>query len=360
MLRNRITTSGLLALLALSILAPTAASADGDRGHGDWNGGHGDDGHGDDGDWGQGGYGGGSASAPSIYAADLGRVVAGAVGTTTFRFGPDGSVSRVNGSGARVSGGAVRFQVSIPCQGSCNSKNTQVEIGSAGTPAGRLGPLTNFTVSMGTARLASGPTGSNPIRFTLAPIGNHRTATFYVGADAAVYGSDSSKPTGPANAPIYVTTRNWKGGGAATSGAALTANVFRGLSVSQTTALNFGTIVRPTGLLAGVILPASTGDIQVYGTAALSSDPPARGRFTVTGEGGQAVAISIPLGFSMSNGSDTIPVLLSREGDGNQALSNSIGTAGTFSFYVGGAFALTRATAPGVYTGSYTVNVDYN
>ena len=121
----------------------------------------------------------------------------------------------------------------------------------------------------------------------------------------------------------------------------------------------------PAKIFWHVTLPLSTegivtGSILVFGTTALSSDPATRGQFTVTGEGGQVVSISVPPGFSMSNGSASIPVLLSREGDGNQTLSNSPGTAGTFSVYVGGAFVISNATASGVYSGTYTVNVDYN
>jgi hypothetical protein len=300
--------------------------------------------------------------AASVYSIDLGTIAAAGTGVTIVRFTPAGAVSVVSGAGGRVSGGAARFEVDIPCNANaCANKNTNVEIGSTGTPTGRLGALGNFTVTMGAATLVSGPTGTNPIQFTLGPMGHSATATFFVGADAPVYGDDSSGPTGAASSAIYVTTTDWKGGNAATTGAALTAKVFRQISVSQTAPLSFGTIVRPAAGPGSMTLDPDTGGYSVTGGAILASPPPSRAAFMATGEGGQTVSISVPSSVVLTDGAGgALTIATSSSTAGSQTLSNALGSAGAYSFYVGGTLGFSSATASGVYSGTYAVDVAYN
>jgi hypothetical protein len=367
MLRSRVTTPLLLAALMLPLMAliPSRGYADdngsGNNGYGD--NGNGDDGHGDD-DEGGGAFGGPGwrALTATVDPADFGKVMSGANGVTTFRMSPSGTVTVLSGDGARMSPGTVRFRVSLYCNSSaCDQRNTSIAIGSAGAPTGRLGLLDNFTLAMDSATLASGPLGTNPIIFNLGPIGRGRTATFYVGADVPVYGDDSGRASGPASSPIYLAATNWKGGSLAVAAATLTAQVFRRLSVSQTTPLSFGTIVRPVSGAGTMVLDASSGSYSVTGGAALPSPAPGRGAFLVTGEGGQMVSISVAPSFVMTNGSGgTLTVTTSNSAGGSQTLSNAPGSVGSYNFYVGGALDFSSATATGVYSGTYTVNVAYN
>jgi len=354
------------AALALALLAPAGVRAD-DQSHSDQ--GHQQDGHGDDeGDgWGDGGHGGhgghGGGATPTVYPTSLGKVAASANGITVFRIAPSGSVAVVSGNGARMSVSTARFSVSIYCNSNaCARRNTQLEIGSTGTPTGRLGSLDDFTVAMGSANLVSGPIGNNPIRFTLGPMGRGGTVTFFIGADAPVYGDDfAGKPTGPASSAIYVATSSSSGRNTVIAGAALTANVFRRLTVSQLSPLTFGTIVKPVAGSGSVVLDASTGAYSISGGAALSSPIPSRGAFGVTGEGGQAISIGVPSSFAMVNGhGDTISVTTSNTASGMQMLSNAPGSAGTFTFRVGGSFSFGGATPTGAYSGTYMVDVAYN
>jgi hypothetical protein len=303
------------------------------------------------------------AQTATVSTAVMGNVASASSGVTILRFSPAaGAVSVQSGSGARVSAGAVRFPVSIACTGAaCDKKNTIVTVGSTGTPTGRAGSLTNFTVAMGTATLVTAASGTNPITFTIGQIGTGNAATFYIGADLPISGDDSAALTGTAGASIYVTTADDKGHNPITSGGALTANVFRKISISQTAALAFGRLVRPTLGSGDVTLTASTGTFAITAGVALSSPAPVRGAFSITGEGGQTIAVSVPTTVTMTNGQGgSINVTTSNTAQGTQLLSNAVGSQGTFGFYVGGTFPITATTPSGAYSGTYAINVSYN
>lgn len=303
------------------------------------------------------------AQTASIAATSLGKVMAATSGVTTFRFAAaDGSVSVYSGGGSRISTGAVRFAVNVPCSGKqCASADTIVVVGSVGSPTGRAGSLTNFTVSMGTAKLVSGPTGTNPVTFTIGAIGLNNTATFYIGADMPISGDDSGKSTGAASASMYVETMSSSGKNAITSQGSATATVDRSLSITQNTALTFGRIALPPSGTATVTMPATTGMLTISGNAiAINSPSPARGNFTISGEGGQTISVSVTNPTLTNGGSGSLAVTTSNTAQGTQILSGSLGAAGTFSFYVGGSFTLSSTTPIGSYSGSYLVSVNYN
>ena len=303
------------------------------------------------------------AQTAAIANATLGKVVAASTGVTTFTFAAsDGSVS-VSGGGSRVSTGAVRFVVNVPCTlTQCDKLNTIVTVGSIGTPSGRAKALANFTVAMGTATLVSGPSGTNPVTFTIGPIGKNNTATFYIGADLPISGDDSAGASGSASSSMYVQTTDSKGKNPLTSQGSASAAVDRSLSITQNTALTFGRITLPTSGSSTVSMPASTGTRTVSGSAFGTTLPtPARGYFTITGEGGQTISASVSGSITLSNGgSGALTITTSNTAQGTQILSGSAGATGAFSFYVGGAFALSSSTPTGTYSGTYVVSVAYN
>src|SRR6185369_1083848 len=69
---------------------------------------------------------------------------------------------------------------------------------------GRAKALSQFTVAAGTASVATPPTGTNPIAFELAPLGNDSPKNFTVGADFPVAGDDSGLATGAGANGFYV------------------------------------------------------------------------------------------------------------------------------------------------------------
>jgi hypothetical protein len=140
--------------------------------------------------------------------------------------------------------------------------------------------------------------------------------------------------------------------------------VIRPLTITKTADLKFGTVVRP-GTGAGSVAVSAAGARSVAGgVVGLSSgDTPAAAAFTVAGEGGQSVSVTIPATFSMANGSDTLTVTTSNSLTGSaasQTLSNALGSAGSLAFTVGGSVPVASTTATGAYTGSFTVSAAYN
>lgn len=302
------------------------------------------------------------AQSATIPTAALGNVASAATGQTIFTFAPSGSVTRLSGSGVRVSTGAVVFSVTVSCSAAqCDKLNSLVKIGAIGTPSGRAGPLSNFTVAMGTAKLISGPTGANPTSFVIGPIGKGRSATFAVGADFPVLGDDSGASSGLASTAIYLTVSKTDGSSATTSSGAATATVFRSLSLSNSAPLQFGRIVLPVTGSGTVALAASTGTLVVNGGVALASPPASRAAFTITGEGAQTVSVTVPPTIVMTNPAGaTLTVSTSNTAQGTQQLSSSLGSAGSLTFYVGGAFSFSSTTPTGAYSGAFTVTAAYN
>lgn len=140
--------------------------------------------------------------------------------------------------------------------------------------------------------------------------------------------------------------------------------VIRPLTLTKNADLKFGSVVRPsTG--SGNVVVSSAGARSVTGSVvALSSgDSPQAAQFTVDGEGGQSVSVTIPATFTMANGSDTLTVTTSNNLTGSaaaQTLSNALGAAGSLVFKVGGSVPVLSTTPTGAYSGTFTVSAAYN
>jgi hypothetical protein len=302
-----------------------------------------------------------AAIAPS--APDLGNVVSASTGTTTFRVsGSAGTIAKVTGNGARLSSGGSPVLVTISCNANtCRNKALTVRVGSIGSPSGRMGALSNFTVTPGSATV-TGASGTNPLTFTIGALANPGSATFWIGMDVPIQGDDSGAGTGSANSSFYVYVAVQ--GTTPTSGATslALARVFRPIAISNSAPLAFGKIVRPASGTGSVAISASNGARTVTGTGAigLSSPAPGRATYLVSGEGGQSFTLSIPSSFQMTGPGTPLTVSLTSTASGSQSLSAAAGSAGTLSFGVGGSFPIASTTVTGAYQGSYAVTVSYN
>lgn len=150
---------------------------------------------------------------------------------------------------------------------------------------------------------------------------------------------------------------------ASTTGAG-SITVIRPLTITKNADLKFGTVVRP-GTGSGTVVVSTAGARSVTGSVVglSSGDTPQAAQFTVAGEGGQSVSVTIPATFSLANGSDTLTVTTSNDLTGSaaaQTLSNALGAAGTLAFKVGGSIPIASTTNTGLYTGSFTVSAAYN
>jgi spore coat protein U-like protein len=143
-----------------------------------------------------------------------------------------------------------------------------------------------------------------------------------------------------------------------------TMNVTQPLQLSKTTDLTFGTIMRPASGSGNVSIDATTGARTVTGNASGvtggSNATPTRAAFTVSGEGGMNITVTVPSSMNMTRGGlDPITVSLNSTMGGGQ-LSGSAGSTGTASFGVGGQLAISNTTPTGAYSGTFNVTVAYN
>jgi hypothetical protein len=296
-------------------------------------------------------------------ALDIGTAVSAQTGLTIFRINPaTGGVSVLSGAGSRLTAGQVRAMVTISCQpgrggDNCNGP-IQISVGGLGTPSGRAKALENFTVSMITASLVGGVTGTDPITFTINGIGNNSSKTFFVGADFPLFGDDSGKPTGNGENSFFVNVLNEVGTPVASDTDKGRVRALRALTAAKTADLNFGRIgLPPSG--NGTITLDATGNRSVTGAIAYPTPAPTSAAFTVTGEGGQTFSASVPPSIQLT-GPGTITVTTTHNLPATPTLSGALGAAGTLTFGVGGSFVISPSTPTGAYTGTLMVSIDYN
>lgn len=299
---------------------------------------------------------------------DIGSVVAAPSGATTFRVdSATGAVTVISGAGRRLSAGPARVRVDISCRpgrgvdNSCATTSIPIRIGVIGLTTGRARAFSAFNVTMETAVLAAPVTGSNPLTFTLAPLGANVVRTFYVGAELPVAGDESSLPTGLGENAFYVYALDGSGATSAGDTDKGKATVLRALSITSGTALNFGRIQLPGAGSSTITLDAGTGARTVSGAAIAYATPaPTRGAFTVAGEGGQQVSISVPAAITLNGPAASLSVNLTSSTPASATLPGALGAAGSLPISIGGSFTLTPATPPGAYSGTVTVSADYN
>lgn len=302
-----------------------------------------------------------SVSSP---APDINKVVSAASGDTTFTIAANsGSVSVASGLGYRVSPGSSQIVVTVTCPnvGACDNKQVNVTVSATGSPTKRAKSLTKFTVANGSATVVTPPgvTGTNPITFSLNPIGKNGSKYFYLGMDFPIAGNESAQPTGVATSNFTINATaasvNISANGVAK------ATVFRPITIGLTNNLSFGTISRPFTGSGSVAFDASTETRVLSGQGVqgiLSS--PVLAAYNVTGEGGQVFSVTVPPTFQMTRSGGAITVTTNNNAAGTQILSGSLGSAGSFPFKVGGSFPLSSNMALGSYTGTFAVTVQYN
>jgi len=140
-----------------------------------------------------------------------------------------------------------------------------------------------------------------------------------------------------------------------------TTTILRPVTIHEDAALAFAKIVRPSSGSGTVTITPGSDTVVPTGTGTLAAGTGSQGKYTVSGEGGQVVAVSYPATFDMTDsGSDTLTVTLSSDASGGTVtLSGSAGSSGTASLKVGGSFPITSTTPTGAYSGTYTVSVAY-
>jgi len=137
-----------------------------------------------------------------------------------------------------------------------------------------------------------------------------------------------------------------------------TATIIQPLTVTANTTLRFGTLIRPAAGSATAVI--STAGAFSGTASAVASGPQGNGDFTVSGEGGQSVTVSVDASFNMTGPGAAIPVTTTATNTGSHSLSGSLGSAGTLDVAVGGSISIPSTQLSGAYSGTFNVTATYN
>lgn len=136
--------------------------------------------------------------------------------------------------------------------------------------------------------------------------------------------------------------------------------IVRPVTITKNADLVFGRVVRPSTGTGTVTLTTTSDTPTIDNGLILGGITTSHANYTINGEGGQAVSITIPASFTMSGPSaSSLVVTLTKDVTGSETLSNALGAAGSKTVNIGGSFPLTATTTTGAYTGTFNVDVAY-
>jgi hypothetical protein len=131
------------------------------------------------------------------------------------------------------------------------------------------------------------------------------------------------------------------------------------LTVTKTSDLAFGSVVRPTSGSGTISIDANSGNVSTGGGVAVASvgGPATRASYTIEGVPNRNIQVTLPSNFSMTRtgGTETLTVTLTSSMGGGQ-----IGSGGSVNVHVGGQVVLSSSTVAGAYTGNFSMTVAYN
>jgi hypothetical protein len=145
----------------------------------------------------------------------------------------------------------------------------------------------------------------------------------------------------------------------ATANANAQAKIFRPLTLTKNTDLNFGTIVISGSSFTGEVVQLDqAGAVTCGGGTNLVCDTTnaSAATFTVVGTNNQTVDVTVPATVSLT-GSNGGTLSMSTDAPATVALGAS-GNAGV-PFGVGGSISIDSTTTDGVYTGNFDVTANY-
>jgi hypothetical protein len=139
---------------------------------------------------------------------------------------------------------------------------------------------------------------------------------------------------------------------AATATANATANIVQAITITETSDLDFATIV--PGAAASTV-QVSTGGVRTCGAGLTCSGTHTAGAFTVTGTANQPVAYGVDASTTLTSGANS----MSLTGLTLSAATGTLSAGGTDTFTVGGTLNVGASQAAGVYNGTYNVSANY-
>lgn len=140
-----------------------------------------------------------------------------------------------------------------------------------------------------------------------------------------------------------------------------TVTLLRALTLSETTAMSWGSVARPGNGTADYTLNYSTGAVTLSaststGFPGFSWDNGAGGVWAVTGEPSTGISFSVAIGAFDGTG---VSVQAAHINGTSNSGTGTLSGGGAFTLNVGGIIRVTSAATLGVRTATVTVTVDY-
>ena len=161
---------------------------------------------------------------------------------------------------------------------------------------------------------------------------------------------------------------------ASTVNATAGARIIVPMTLTGQNSLNFGTTNKQSGVSGSVVLSTTDASLDFNGgvSSSVIGDPASNAIFNVSGTYNSSYSISLPTSITVvepgsmtmtinelkirfSNATTDIAIY-----DGNNSISKVLNGRGNDSFKLGGKLNLGPEQAAGLYSGTYSVTVDYN
>lgn len=144
---------------------------------------------------------------------------------------------------------------------------------------------------------------------------------------------------------------------AVTQNATVNANVIRPLTLVSQQDLDLGTIILKLGSWSGATVGISNAGTFTCNANVVCSGAPQVARYKVTGSNKMVVVITAPNVTLVNQSDSTKTLVLTLDNPGHVTLTSSGEPGNTFN--LGGSITLSSTTAPGSYSGTLAVTVDY-
>ena len=136
-----------------------------------------------------------------------------------------------------------------------------------------------------------------------------------------------------------------------------TARIIAPISITNSTALNFGDIV-PSGVTGTVVVSAASARTNTGGATLGSGASVSAATFAVGGQAGATYAITLPTSVTITSGANNMTVNAFTSSPSSTGLIP--GGGGTQTLTVGATLNVGANQATGTYAGSFNVTVAYN
>jgi hypothetical protein len=140
---------------------------------------------------------------------------------------------------------------------------------------------------------------------------------------------------------------------AATDSGSAGAQIVTAITITNTTDLYFGSIQPAAG---GDTITLDTADTATPTGASVITGSPTSGSFDVSGTESALYSVTLPGSATITSGANTMTV---DQFGHNAGATPTIAVGGTSTLNIGARLTIANGQAEGVYTGTYSVTVDY-